>query len=219
MLMKEYVQNSNLIPSIKTTGKFKATAPFDSVFDPNTTYQVVGIRSIEELEANKVDIYQLVLQKVGVAKEDAPALIKKCKALDGVIVIFGVQGQADIYVPSTFLPSLPDTGGVEYERLCLIVDLGAVPIHLKERINTAKAHINDYVTSHIGVTNSVSFGSLPTSQFVSQEQANIFESTRQNKINTTKTDAMIIKELNDKVAKLEAYNNKLEEALKAHVPK
>lgn len=216
--MVDYVQSSNIIPSVKTTGKFTALTPFDSVFDPNLTYTVMGIRTIEELEANKENIFEMMLKPVGVAEADSQALLKRCKELNGVILVFGNQGEADIYVPSTFIPALPDSGAVKYERLCLIVDLGAVPGFIKERINTVKSHINDYVTANIGITSSVSIGSLPSSQFVSQAQADAFEATRQNKIANSVTDAAQIRVLTDKVAKQEAYIKKLEDALTAAVP-
>lgn len=216
--MADYVQNSNLIPKINSVGKFTATAPFDSVFDPKTNYRVLGIRTFEELEANGFNIFEKVLKPVGVSEADSQALIKKAKSLNGVVVVFGLQGSADIYVPSTFIPSLPDVTGVEYERLCIIADLGAVPVFLKDRINAAKAHFADYILSHIGVSaKTVTLGSLPSSEFVTEEQANIFESTRQNAIANAKSDTVIIKNLTDKVAAQQAYIKKLEDALKAKV--
>jgi len=204
---------TNLIPSMDARGRFEALAPFDSVVDEAKYYTVEAIRNIHEMEALKVDLFTLVFQPAGYTTENFSAALERARK-DGAKVL-SLLDRSDVatYVLTTFLKSFPLVDGVSYERMCAIVDFGACPPSMKQILSQELEHIKNHVSANVGIETTVTLGTIPTIGYVSKDQADAYERTRQQNISNSTNDVAKIRELEAKLVKKDAYIQQLEAAL------
>lgn len=207
---------NNAIPSLRAEGSFEAEVPFDSIVKKDVAYRVEAIRTIPEMQALNLDMYKLVFQPVGVPESDYQTVLTRAIDQQAAVIALTSRGNPVVYVLSTYFKSFPLVDGVQYEHLCLIVDLGAVPPSLKDRINSGIDHINAYVKSSLGIKDpKTSVGVIPTSSWVSKEQSEIWENSRQLQITEEPSDTIRIEQLTRANQSQAAYILELEAALKA----
>lgn len=210
---------NNAIPSIRASGSFEADAPFDQIVKKDVFYTVEAIRTIPEMQALNLDIYKLVLQPVGVSENDYQTVLERALAQEATVCALTSRGNPVVYVFSTYFKSFPLVDGVVYEHLCLVVDLGAVPPSTKDVINSGIDHINSYVKGALGIKNpKTTVGVIPTRSWVSKEQADLWENSRQLQITEEPSDTIRIEQLTSELAASRAYSAELEAALKALNP-
>lgn len=207
--------DQNLIPAINTAGSFTAINPFDKVVDPTKFYTVEAIRTIPEMQAMKMNLYELVFKPIGVSQDDYQTVLDRAISLNAVIVSLTSRNAPTVYVISTYFKSFPLTDGVKYERMALIVDLGACPPSLKDTLVQAQEEIRDYVTNSVGIEATVRVGTIPTPGYVSKSQAATFEQTRKNRITDSDNNVARIQKLEKDVASWQTYARQLEAQLAA----
>ncbi|EBV8434075.1 hypothetical protein NFI00_000168 [Salmonella enterica] len=206
-------QQMNLIPAIYSSGSFEALNPFDKVVDPTKYYTVEAVRTIPEMQAMKMNLYELVFKPIGVAEADYQTVLDRAIGMEAVIVSLTSRNAPPVYVISSYFKSFPMVDGVKYERMALIIDLGACPPALKDTLTQAQDDIRDYVENSIGITSQVRIGTIPTPGYVSKAQADMFENTRKNKITDSTNNVSRVRELESTVASLQEQIRELEEAL------
>lgn len=204
---------NNIIPSIDARGRFEALAPFDRVVKPENYYKVEAIRNIHEMEALKLDLYSLVFQPVGVLAEDFPQVLQRARD-DGAKVL-SLLDRADVavYVMTTYLKSFPLIDGMSYERMCIIADLGPCPPTMKDILSKEMQHFKDHIEATVGISSTVTLGTIPTLGYVSNDQYLAYERIRKEKITDIGNDVAKIRELTESNAKKDAYILELEAAL------
>lgn len=205
----------NIIPGMRAAGKFEANIPFDRVVDPSTFYTVEAIRTIPEMQGLNIDIYSRVFKPVGLAQEDYAAVIAKGIAEKTVVVSLIPRTGPPVYVLSTYLKSFPLIDGWSYERMCLVVNFGPLAEDMKEPLKEAQDHFKDYVLTHYGIDATVQLGTIPIIGYVSQEEHELQELTRQNRITDRVSDLGKINELTAQVTEQQAYILDLERRLGA----
>lgn len=209
------MNQTNMIPAPWAAGQFEAVIPFDNIVDTATYYTVEAIRTIPEMQGEKLDIYTKVLQPAGIPKDETTKYIDEMIKAKAVIIALTSSGNAPVYVPSSYLSSFPAVDGVVYEHLCLLVDLGACPPGLADKIQEQMDYIRQYVVTSIGVDATVQTGTIPTKGYVPKEQAELWETTRQLKIADSTTLIIENEKLKKANAEQAAYIAKLEDAVKA----
>lgn len=211
--------SSNLIPAPWAAGSFEANAPFNLVVSPEIFYTVEAIHTVQEMLAAKDDIYTLVLQPAGITQDQSQQYIDEAVSNEAVVITLTSRGAAPVRLLSTYLKSFPLVDGVIYERYCIISDLGACPPSLKDRINSAIDHFNEYLKNAVGIaTPRTVLGTIPTRAYVSKEQADGWEKTRQAAITENPSDVVRIEALTTENQQLYAYITQLENQLKAKNP-
>ena len=204
-----------MIPAPWASGQFEANAPFDKLVDGGTAYTVEAIRTIPEMQGTDgLDIYTKVLAPAGIPKDDTTVFLEQLIADKAVVIALTSSNASPVYVPSTYLASFPAVDGVIYEHLCLMVDLGAVPPGMIDRLSEALDQIRQYIASKIGIDATVQFGVIPTKSYVSKQQAENFETSRQLKIANSTNIVIENERLTQENIELKAYIAKLEDALK-----
>ncbi|AUR81023.1 hypothetical protein FDJ25_gp192 [Vibrio phage Aphrodite1] len=206
---------SNVIPQIGVSGSFVALSPFDQICDPKYMYTVEAIRTVDELNIAKVNTYLLVGEPVGMSSSDTKSLMEQLDNEDGAVITLVAAGAPTIHVPSTYFKSFPLLDGVLYERLCYIVDLGAVPPSLKDELKTFQTYLKDQTSAITGISEpEVHLGTVPTKSYVSREQNEVFENTRRAAITKDPSDAVRVKQLEEEQVLDRAYIAVLEEQLR-----
>lgn len=206
--------SNNMIPNLRASGKFVATSPFDTVVNPNTFYTVEAIRTVSEMQALKLDLYTTVWKPAGYPETDYQNLLQQAIQDNAAIISLTSRGQGPVYVPSTSLKSFPMVDGVVYEHLALITDLGSVPPGLKDRVNNAIDHINNYIKGAFGIPNpNTTIGVVPTPGYVSKETADAWEESRQLQITQEPSDAVRLNMMENEILQLKAYIQQLEAAV------
>lgn len=204
---------NNLIPSVKASGRFEALAPFDKVVDVNTYYTASSIRTIDEMQARKMDLYSLVFKPVGMSEAEAQAVLVTGKEIGAVVVGLTARNKPDVFVLSSYFKSFPLVDGVVYERMCLIVDLGPVPPEFDKVIADVNQHITNYVESKVGIRAEVKIGTVPTIGYVSASQHEVNETTRKNKITNADNDVSRNNELEAELARAQNTITALEQKI------
>lgn len=202
---------NNIIPSLRSAGKFVAEAPFNQVVDETRFYTVEAIRTIPEMQALKLDLFKLVFQPVGYSQEDYQIQLQNAIDNKAAVISLTSRGKGPVYILSTFLKSFPVIDGVVYEHVALITSLGACPPSMKEKINNAIEHFNNYIKGSFGIDNpTTTIGTIPTRGYVSREDAVAWENSRQLAINEEPSDAVKVAQLEKENIELKAYIAELE---------
>lgn len=209
--MADYPQGPSILPSLRTEGPFVALPPFDQLVKPNINYKVEQISTIRQLQSEGDDLYKLMFKPLGVSEEDYPTVLERSDAADGTVIILTSRNHPPVYLLSTFLKSAPMPDGVVYERICWVVDGGAVPPQFLDTIHSASEHFKNYILSTLGIETTVHLSTIPTREYVSKEQADVFESTRQQKITQSSSDVVRLRAAEEKIAKQAAYIAVLEQ--------
>jgi len=207
--------SQNLIPTLRAAGRFEASSPFDSVVNLATYYSVEALRTIEEMEAMKLNLYSLVFAPVGVKEEDYSSVLERARAAGSVVVVLTSRNSAPVYVLSGYFKSFPLVDGVSYERMVLVADMGACPPGLKDALEQVRTHMSSYIADTVGVEATVQLGTVPTIGYVSAEEARIFENTRLNKVKQGDNDVAKLKRLEAEAVAKDAYIVQLETRLGA----
>lgn len=207
---------NNVIPQIGASGSFVAITPFDKICDPKYMYRVEAIRTVDELNIAKVNTYLLVGEPVNMSSEDTASLMEQLDQVNGVVVTLIAPGLPTLHIPSTYFKSFPLIDGVVYERLCFIVDLGAVPPSLKDELKTFQTYLKDQTSAITGIEDpEVHLGTVPTKSYVSKEQNQVFENTRRAAISKNPSDAIRVKQLEEQQIIDRKYIAVLEEQLRS----
>jgi hypothetical protein len=207
--------SNNIIPSIDARGRFEAEAPFDRVVKPEVYYKVEAVRNIHEMEALKLDLYGLVFQPVGITVDEFPAVLERARTAGAKVLSLLDRQDTATYVLTTYLTSWPLVDGVSYERMCIVADLGPCPPNMKDIISKEIEHFKNHIEASVGITTTVTLGTIPTLGYVSADQAAAYERIRQTKITNSGNDVARIRELESGNAKKDAYILELEAAVAA----
>ena len=202
---------ANMIPGLRSAGKFVANAPFDKVVDETIFFTVEAIRTIPEMQALKLDLFTLVFAPVGYVEADYQTQLDKAIADQAAVISLTSRGRGPVYVLSTFLKSFPMVDGVVYEHLALITSLGACPPSMKDKVNNAIDHINNYIKASFGIDNpNTTIGTIPTRGYVSREDAVAWEKSRRLAITEEPSDAVRLAQIEKENIELKTYIAQLE---------
>ncbi|WNV45972.1 hypothetical protein [Aeromonas phage AerS_266] len=202
---------NNIIPSLRSAGKFVAEAPFNQVVDETRFYTVEAIRTIPEMQALKLDLFKLVFQPAGYPQEEYQLQLQNAIDNKAAVISLTSRGKGPVYILSTFLKSFPVIDGVVYEHIAIIASLGACPPSMKEKINNAVEHFNNYIKGSFGIDNpNTTIGTIPTRGYVSREEAVAWENSRLLAINEEPSDAVKVAQLEKENIELKTYIAELE---------
>jgi len=207
--------SNTIIPSIDARGRFEAEAPFDTVVKPEVYYTVEAIRNIHEMEALKLDMFELVFKPAGITADAFPAALEAARKKGAKVLSLLDRADVATYVLTNYLKSWPLVDGVSYEHMVVIADLGPVPPSMADILAKEIEHIKNHIEANVGITTSVTIGTIPTIGYVSKEQADAYENVRKSKITDNGNDVARIRELEAQKVRDDAYIAQLEAALAA----
>lgn len=174
-----------LIPGIGARGLFTLKPPFAAKLLPATPYQCVAVRKLEDIAAAGGDPKALYYTANGLSDADYQA------DLAAGVVIVSLQASAAewLYVPSTYIQSMPDQGGIPYTTMAVAVSLGPVANSLD--LTYLKTKMKDLASEVLGldplVVEAHAMAISATSNVTQTEHAAL-EAARAVRIAETQTD-------------------------------
>ena len=113
-----------LLPPVGSEGTFVFSKPFSDYINSDQLLRVVSTRSIVELEDSSEQPFDTIYKAVGLSEKDFENDITN----NALIVMFSTEGGEYIYVPTTYIESMPIRNGIKYHEVSLIINLGYIPL-------------------------------------------------------------------------------------------
>lgn len=193
-------------PSIRMRGRYTLKAPW--VADPAKVYECEAIRSFDDLEKIGTNVYETFYLPAGLMNGEVYAgstfSFEAEKQADVNIVTLRSQNGDYIYVPDSYILSIPDMSGVQYSQMILSVNLGPLPDYLS--LAALKTDVGNRVSAMIGATATVIEHRAPSTNQPTSAEHDVLEAARAAAITTIKTDYMLLQEANARIATLLATN-------------
>jgi len=192
-------------------GTFELSAPYTDLVKQNVEYTCIAIRKFEDIVAEGEDPYELYYKTVGLAtqnyKDDiaAGANIISIQSSDGVV----------IYVPDTYIVSMPNQGGVPYHVLALGVTLSALPD--KTDLSYLKDRVKGLVRDTLGIACEIQEVAISALLSLSPEEHDNIESARQALIESSPTDYAKLLDMTRQRDALQQKVSQLEDYIKANL--
>ena len=105
-----------------------------------------------------------------------------------MIITLTAPGQKTVYVPSTYIASMPDDTAIAYDYVVLSIPLGAVPSSLVNSLQQTMDEVKSTVSDLIGIEPTVSINVAPSVGTVTAEQHRVNEQNRLNAIKRRTTE-------------------------------
>lgn len=202
-------------PGIRLRGRYILKTPW--VANPGKVYECEAIRSFDDLAKLGVDPYETFY---------LPAGLVNGQPYDSVTFSFDAERQADanivtlrsddgeyLYVPDTYILSIPNMGGVKYDQVVLSVNLSAIPGYLD--LSPLKTDLANRVSQIIGISTTVEENRVASSNQPSSAAHDAAEAARTAAISVFKTDHMLLQEALVRNTQLQATVNALVAKLQA----
>lgn len=170
-----------LTPVLHAKGRFVADTPFALL--PTVLYECIAIRSFADYVGVGQDAYSKFYEPMGVTRER----YEEDLAAGASICTFASSETEVVYVPDSFILSLPILDQVAYSRLVLSMDLGAMPDTYD--LTFLKSQLETTVQSIVGLSAPVvNVHKAPSKGVVTQAQHEAMEQARQAAISNQQTD-------------------------------
>lgn len=202
-----------LVPILGTVGVIKLKDPFASLCADGVPYRVTGIRTLSAITADGEDAYGKYYQPAaiteGIYRSDVNAgvCILTLEAPDGT----------PVYVPNSYLISLPIATGVPYMTMMVGVNLGSLPVgfNLAYFMSQVQSLANDL----LGVANAdVRAVKGSTVTFIPVEDSTALEAARNQVMGAVVTDRAKLVASEAERTRLQQLNQDLEQYILAHTP-
>ena len=170
------------IPSIGTKGVGQLLAPFQVLLVANVPYTCIAIRQLADIIVSGNDPQALYYTPNGLSTDTYQADVA---AGVSILTLQDASGSI-VYVPSSYLTSYPDAGGVPYQVVMLGINLGPLPKTFN--LSYLKSKIQDDVQDFIGIQSNV-FQQVGSAEIIiSNAQDASITAARQAAVGTLTTD-------------------------------
>lgn len=196
-----------LIPPIGAAGIYQLGAPYNGLLTTGVSYTCNAIRQMGDFVKRGVDPYTEYYKPYNLSEQvytnDVQAGVS--------IVSLRSSGGHWVYVPTSYILSYPNIGGISYTGLVLAANLGPVPDYLD--LTALKAKIRDVIIERIGIqTTEITTVAVTEKKLLTQADHIAIEAARAQNISDITTDySKYLSEKNradslqTRLAELEAY--------------
>lgn len=162
-----------ITPEIGLTGYYTVKAPFK--LDLNDVYRCESIRSLKELN----DHFNFPYLEYYLLAGATMAQYEADKAAGAAMVALLSSGGSYTWVPNTYITSIPGQSPLDYERKCLMLDLGPLPKSYD--LEFVKDEIYDILLTRVGIDEErakIVEAVVPSKTGISQEEHVQLEKSR-----------------------------------------
>jgi hypothetical protein len=173
---------TQITPTLNSSGNFTLLAPWNNDLIPNTNYTCISIRELQEIVNSGGDPFNDYY-----VPKSLDQSTYNTDVANGVSIV-GLQAadSSVVYVPTSYIASWPDGGGVPYRVMLLSINLGAIPDSLDLTPITTKIAAD--VMDNMGITATVRAVAVSNVQLISQDDAAATEAARTANITNSSTD-------------------------------
>lgn len=157
------LDNSYILPTIQSSGKFKFKSPFNKEDFEERLLTVIGIRSLEEIYKDNLDPLNFIYKKNTLTEEDYQNDINNKVP----IIVFKDKGSRIYYVPANRIDGIPVSNGVEFVRTVLNINLGTIPATFN--VDPCIEAIKEVVKEYLGIVGKAT--KVPSSASVLKTRA------------------------------------------------
>jgi hypothetical protein len=202
----------SLTPPVNASGIFTLASPFDQKLVPQVSYTCIAVRKFADIQKLGIDPFQIYYVPNGLdeAKYNTDVNAGEC------IVTLRSNGGAFLYVPTSYITSYPNMGGIPYTAIVLGVNLGAIPNYVD--LSVVKAKISAVVHDAFGVTPVIQQAAISETKNLSIADHTAAESARQAEITDNQTDYAKYLAANNALIAAQAQITALENYIKANLP-
>ena len=181
---------ANLIPQIGATGKYQLQTPFDAQIKENAVYTCIAVRRLGDFVSIGRDPKALYYDANELGDN---AWERDSLDPDVCIVTLVSKAKQTIYVPTTYILSYPDLGGIPYTVRLLGINLGAIPDTMD--LSNLITSIENLVKDTVGIESTAQTVAVSETKIISQEDHETIEDARLDLITVDKTDRATVLEL------------------------
>ena len=192
---------TDIILNVGMEGSFELATPFTNAVQPNARYTVRSIRTLSDVIAAGENPQELYYTPREVPEEDY------LQDLQTDICIIGLQSTAGewIYVPQSYIETLPNVDGISYRPLALVAAVGMVRDD-KDLANLLLA-VNKVVLDQLGVQTQSTVVAVGAAELVSHTEDDRIRLEREARVTYSESEAA-------KAVRLERENAQLRIQLK-----
>jgi len=172
----------SLTPPVGASGLFRLASPFEQDLIPGVNYTCIAVRKFADIQKLGIDPYATFYVPNGLAE----SIYVTDVANGECIVTLRSNGGAFLYVPTSYILSYPNMGGIPYTAIVLGVSLGAIPNYVD--LTAVKVAIANVVHDMFGVTPQIQQAAISETKNMSIADANAIESARLAEITNNQTD-------------------------------
>lgn len=202
----------SLVPPLQSSGIFKLSAPYASDLLNQVSYTCVAIRQFKDIQKLGVDPYTAYYVGKGIAIETYNQHVAAGES------IVSLQSNAGhwVYVPTAYIESYPNMGGIPYTAIALGITLGAIPNYLD--LAALKLRIKEIVFETTGLQSDVKSIALSATKNILQADHNAIEAARLQNVTANQTDRARLLAANSQIASLQQRIQTLEQYISANIP-
>ena len=167
-------------PQLGARGIYQIRHPY--TVSTSKIYTCYAIRSFKDIYEVNQDVFTEYYLPVGLSLSD----FQNDEQLGAAIITLMSEDNHVIYVPDTYIEAYPEMGLVNYHRLVLSVDLGALPEYVN--LDFLKDSIHGIVNQIVGVDSTVNLNNVPYAGAVSPDDHQTLEAARLTNIQLMQTD-------------------------------
>lgn len=172
----------SLTPPVSASGLFQLAPPFEQELIPGVNYTCIAVRKFADIQKLGIDPYSTYYVPNGLTE----SIYEEDVVAGECIVTLRSNGGAFLYVPTSYILSYPNQGGIPYTAIVLGVDLGPIPNYVD--LTAIKMAISNLVHDTFGVTPQIQQAAISETKNMSIADANAIEAARLSEINTNQTD-------------------------------
>lgn len=189
-------------PTIGQAGLYELAGPFHQALTPGVSYTCRSLRTINDVVASGIDVWQVYYEKPGVSIEAYQA------DLINNVCIVGLQGGVGdwVYVPASHIVRAPELSGVNHSPLMLGVYLGMIDDNVN--LDAVTEAIKGAVQAYIGTSADIKPVIVGPSVLLSEEQMLTVARIRAAAMKNKETDFV-------RAQRLEVENTKLKATVEA----
>lgn len=140
---------------IGTRGLYELNAPWSA--DAGVLYTCVALRAFVDLENRGQDVFSVYYEAVGLTQSEYTQ-----DRQNGELIVTLISDEtAPIYVPTSYIASLPDLSHYNYSHVILSASLGPLPDTLD--LTFARNEVSQTLSDVIGVAPTVELAKAPMS--------------------------------------------------------
>lgn len=171
---------AKVTPSLGLTGRYTCRPPY--VLEPAMIYEVIAIRRFEDLLVLGQDVFADYYEPVGLLRTDYATDNREGAS----IVTFVDTNDRYVYIPDTYITSMPSQDNVPYQHLVVSLSLGPFP----EYVDTSHllATLKSAAEGIVGVVAEPQLHVAPVRNSISAAEHEGLEVARTNKITDQATE-------------------------------